>query len=83
VLRFNRPNKGTKGGGEVVSKNLLRSRIAQNALTQKQLAELIGISPNSFSSKINGKKPFNTDEIDKICAVLHISNNIEKAKIFL
>ena len=67
----------------MVSKNLLRSRIAQNALTQKQLAELIGISPNSFSSKINGQKPFNTDEIDKICAVLHISNNIEKAKIFL
>lgn len=67
----------------MVSKNLLRSRIAKKDLTQKELAELIGISQNSFSSKINGKKPFNTDEIDKICVVLNISDNTEKAEIFL
>lgn len=65
----------------MVSKNLLRSRIAQNALTQKQLAELIGISPNSFSSKINGKKPFNTMRSIK-SAQCYISRTISRRQKF-
>lgn len=72
-----------KGGGQVLNRNLLKAAIAKAGFTQERLAESIGISSNTLSSRMVGTSPFNTDEIDKICSVLHIVHNNEKADIFL
>lgn len=67
----------------MVCKNLLRSRMAEKGLTQKSLAEMVGISKNTLSAKLNNKTPFNTIEINKICLILNIEDNTEKVNIFL
>lgn len=63
--------------------NLLKAAIAKCGLNQGKLAEKIGISENTLTSRMQGKSVFNTDEIDIICEVLEINNNAEKADIFL
>lgn len=67
----------------MVDKNKLAGAIASKGLTQKKLAEMIGVSKNTISAKINNKSSFNTDEIERICRVLGIKDVIEKANIFL
>ena len=62
----------------MLNRNLLKAAIAKAGFTQERLAESIGISSNTLSSRMVG-----TDEIDKICSVLHIVHNNEKADIFL
>ncbi len=52
--------------------NLLRGRIAEKGYTQKKVAEMIGITYQSFSEKINNKSPFKVSEIIKLCDVLGI-----------
>ena len=72
-----------RGGGILIDKNLLRGAIARAGMTQEKLAAAIGISGNTLSAKILGRSFFDTDEIDKICTVLSITDNGEKANIFL
>lgn len=67
----------------MLNRNLLRAAIAASGYTQEKLAEDIGISSNTLSSRMVGTSCFNTDEIDKICAVLSITSNDQKADIFL
>ena len=67
----------------MVDKNLLRCAIVRSGYTQERLAEAIGITSNTLSAKILGRSYFDTDEIDKICEVLSIYDNNEKANIFL
>ncbi|MDR1585643.1 MAG: helix-turn-helix transcriptional regulator [Prevotellaceae bacterium] len=67
----------------LINKNKLNGKIAENGLTQKSLAHIIGISKNSLCSKINGKSAFNVNEIEDICDALNISSSVEKADIFL
>lgn len=67
----------------MLNKNLLRAAIARAGYTQEKLADRIGISANTISSRISGKSSFDTDEIDAICLALDINSNNEKANIFL
>lgn len=67
----------------MLNANLLRAAMAKSGYTQKQLADCIGISPNTFSSRMVGKSKFDTDEADKICDTLNILSNDEKVAIFL
>lgn len=67
----------------MVDKNKLAGAIASKGLTQKKLAEMIGISKNTISAKMNNKSSFDTDEIERICRVLGIKDVTEKANIFL
>lgn len=67
----------------MLDKNLLRGAIARAGMTQERLAEAIGISSNTLSAKLLGKSFFDTEEIDRICEVLSIVDNNEKAAIFL
>ena len=67
----------------MLNPNLLRAAIAKQGLNQRKLAEKMGISENTLTSRIQGRSVFNTDEIDIICDVLKISDNAEKAEIFL
>ena len=61
----------------------LLGRMAEAGYTQKMLAADLGKSENSISNKINGKSSFTTDEILKICDLLRITADREKAQIFL
>ena len=45
--------------------NLLKAKMKLNNDTQKNLAEYLGIVISSVSFKINGKTPFNAEEIKK------------------
>lgn len=63
--------------------NLLRGEIAAKGLTMREVAHMTGISRNSFSAKINGKTPFNTEEVVRLCEVLEIDDPIKKINIFL
>lgn len=67
----------------MIDKNRLRSAIVSAGYTQKRLASEMGISKNTISAKINGKKYFNTQEIDNMCNILGIYDCNEKTKFFL
>lgn len=54
--------------------NLLRGKMAECGMNQSQLAVKIGISDNSLSRKILGKREFRLSEVVGICAVLNIEN---------
>ena len=63
--------------------NLLRAEMARNGMNQTALAQAIKISKSALSAKINGQRPFDTDEAKKICEVLGIEDNSKKVDIFL
>lgn len=51
----------------------LLGRVKEKALTQKGLAEKIGVSEGQLCHKLAGHYPFKQSEIAKICNVLEIS----------
>ena len=61
----------------------LKSEMAASGITQKKLAELLGISENTLSKCLTGKRSFDTDEASAICELLGITDNNRKAEIFL
>ena len=63
--------------------NLLKGKIISAGYTQNMLAKELNMSPNSLSSKINGRSEFTCDEVVAICEILSIVDNNEKAIIFL
>lgn len=56
----------------VMDYTLLRGRIRDCGLTQKELAETVGISEGQLCQKLAGNFVFRQDEIDRICARLNI-----------
>lgn len=66
-----------------MANNKLKGKIVEAGYSQRSLAAAIGMSKNTLNSKINGKKPFNTVEIERICEKLGIYDGAEKAHIFL
>lgn len=68
--------------------NELKGRIVAAGYSQKTLAEAMTaagnkISENTLSKKVNGRVPFDTDEVTCMCSILGIVDNDEKAYIFL
>ena len=63
--------------------NLLRAEMAVKGMSQREVAEKAQISKSAFSAKINGQRPFDTDEAVRICDVLGIDDNAKKIEIFL
>ncbi len=53
--------------------NALRAEIARNGMTQGQVAERIGMTPTTFSSKIRNNG-FGMDDADKLIELLGIRN---------
>ena len=51
--------------------NLIRAKIAENGMTQAQVAKEIGMSAKTFSIKMNSGK-FGLDEADKMIKLLNI-----------
>ena len=67
----------------MLDKNRLLGHIARNGLTQRSLSDMLNVSKNTLNSKINGKSSFDTVLIDEICEILNITDDTEKARIFL
>lgn len=63
--------------------NKLRGKIAAAGLTQHELAERIGISENTLSASMTGRRPFTIPEVEAMCQELGITKGSEKAAIFL
>ena len=57
-----------------MNSRLLRAKMVENGLSQKQCAAMIGISENSLCRKCIGKRKFNIEEVAKLCAILNISD---------
>lgn len=55
-----------------MNSNLLRGKIAEKGYTQEKLAKEVGISSNSLSRKLLGKREFTLTEVVSICRVLDI-----------
>ena len=68
--------------------NLLKGKIAAAGYSQNTLAKAMKeagckMSTNTLSKKVNGRAPFDTDEVICLCDLLAIHDNNEKAYIFL
>jgi len=63
--------------------NILRAKIVEAGYTQRSLAKKLQISENTLSNKLMGRSAFDVNEVIEICAALNISDNGEKAYIFL
>ena len=71
----------TRKGGKM-ARNKLKGRIVEKYLTQEKFAEVIGISSNSMSKKMNGKIGFSQKDIVKWSELLDIDKSkIKKLKI--
>jgi cyanate lyase len=66
-----------------MKKNLLIAKIKENDMTQRSVAAAIGISENTFTSRVNGRTSFDTMEVRALCNLLHIDDDAEKVRIFL
>ena len=58
-------------------KNLLRAALAEKGFTQKEFAKIIGMSENSLSRKINGRREFTVTEAATICSILDLSAPVD------
>ena len=83
IIKSSQKRDGKKGEIIMLNSNKLRGKISEAGLSQRKLAQMTGISENTISRKMQGHRCFDTDEIDKICAALNITNSLEKAEIFL
>lgn len=57
--------------------------LAEKGISQRALAEELGISKNTVNAKLNGRTAFDTFEVMKLCAILGITSPEEKCEIFL
>ena len=57
----------------MINTNLLRVEWVKKGLTQKQVAERLGISSKTFTSRMK-KRVFKSDEIEELINILEIEN---------
>ena len=67
----------------MVNTKKLKLLIFSAGKSQKEVAKEVGMSANSLSNKINGLREFTVGEVVRLCDVLCIEDNAEKAEIFL
>lgn len=54
--------------------NKIRAKIIEKGLNQGRVASIIGISQNSFSRKLSGKRDFSLSEVIALCDALEVEN---------
>ena len=60
----------------MINTDKLRGIIAENRLSQSNVAKKIGITPNTFYEKMK-KGVFDSNEIQKMISILHIEEPME------
>lgn len=63
--------------------NLLRSAIVANGMTVEDVAKQLGITRNTMYKRLNGHSEFSIADVVKLCEMLNIRDNKQKADIFL
>lgn len=54
--------------------NKIKAKIVECGMTQGEVAKIIGISANSFTRKLLGKRDFLLSEVIALCSVLNFDN---------
>ena len=54
--------------------NLLKAKLIEMGYRQEDIADILNISSQSFSYKLNNKREFKASEIEALCSVLKIQN---------
>lgn len=54
--------------------NKIKAKIVERGMTQGEVAEIIGISANSLSRKLLGKRDFLLSEVIALCSVLELED---------
>lgn len=62
--------------------DFIRGRMAELRICQRDVAQMMGISVQSFNRKINAKRAFTVGEATKLCDILDIPSH-KRAEIFL
>lgn len=60
---------------KIINKKALKAAMVKKGLTQTELASRIGICTSSLSYKMNNIKEFTVGEVERICAILDISDD--------
>lgn len=60
-----------------MNSNLLKGKMAEKGVNQTELARAIGISTNSMSRKLSGKREFQLSEAVAISKFLELTNPSE------
>ena len=81
MLIYIYPKYATKEG-KVLNTNLLKSEFIKNGFTQKKVAEKIGISENSLSRQLAGKRDFTLTEVNQLISLLNLSDEKNIHDIF-
>lgn len=71
-----------KGGENMTNSELLKEEIKASGLKVNKLAELVGMSHNSFSGKMYNVRPFTTTEAKVVCDTLKITDPARITAIF-
>ncbi len=61
----------------------LKGKIAESEKSKSAIAMEFGISIQALNKKLRGETKMTTDDAEKLCDVLGIYDNSEKAEIFL
>ncbi|WP_432793639.1 helix-turn-helix domain-containing protein [Rhodococcus ruber] len=50
----------------------LRGKLGEQRMSQAKLAALSGINQSGLSRRLNGKMPFDIDELEAVCSILGV-----------
>ncbi|MCB6572108.1 helix-turn-helix domain-containing protein [Eubacterium limosum] len=60
----------------MLNSKLIKQRMAQMGLTQKNLAEMLNLASPTVNQKINNSRPLTLQEAEKIAKILKIEDNL-------
>nr|DAS48319.1 MAG TPA: helix-turn-helix domain protein [Caudoviricetes sp.] len=61
-----------KGGSNVINTSKLKGRMVEKGITQKQMAEMLGIAPPTVCQKLNNIRPMDLSEAETLMHILDI-----------
>lgn len=66
-----------------MNQRALKSKMVYYGLTQRDVANKLGVSIQTVNDRVNGRTDFDAGEIVKMCELLHIDSPDEICDIFL
>lgn len=64
-----------KGVTNLINSNKIKGRMVELGITQKEMAEKMGLAAPTISQKINNVRPMDLIEAEKIAEILRITEN--------
>ncbi len=61
-----------KGGINLINTNKIKGRMAELQITQKDVADSLGLAQPTVNQKINNTRPMNLNEAEKLSDLLNI-----------